>query len=499
VHITFVTPPIAPGYGDPRIIRSRDAVENVNAPALGVLSLAAVVRSEGHHATLVDLNQRYVGFLHSHRSAGDFVDYASDCILAEGADVIGLSTICSTYPITLRIARSVKAKAPKSTLILGGPQATVVDVDTMQAFPEVDLIVRGEAEQSLPMLLTALNGQTDLGKVAGLTFRRGRNVIVTPPPPLIENLDQLPLPAYDLHPPVDDSTWLSLELGRGCPFSCSFCSTNDFFRRRHRLKSPALMIAQMSELVARYGVRPFNLVHDMFTVDRKRVVQFCFALKQSVINVRWACSARTDCVDDELLELMRSAGCIAVFYGVETGSAHLQRVIDKGLSIDQVRERVAQTSAVGIQSTVSLIVGFPGETRQDLTETIGLYLDVARDSLVCSQLHLLAPLAKTPLHTEYRDRITFDGIVSDLSHQGWKQDPVDRLLISIFPDLFPNFYALPGTLPRPWLESVRLFHAYGLLWARWLMVALRHRLKDTVQLCDEWLSFSITAVQISSA
>src|SRR5262249_8992500 len=121
-----------------------------------------------------------------------------------------------------------------------------------------------------------------------------------------------------------------LELGRGCPFSCTFCSTNDFFRRRFRLKSPAHMIAEMRRVKETYGIDSFELVHDMFTVDRKRVVEFCEALIASQEEFTWGCSARTDCVDEELIAFMARAGCRGIFFGIETGSRRMQRIIDKG-------------------------------------------------------------------------------------------------------------------------------------------------------------------------
>ena len=112
-------------------------------------------------------------------------------------------------------------------------------------------------------------------------------------------------------------------------------------------------------MASSYGFRGFNLVHDMFTVDRRKVVAFCEAMIQADEGFKWSCSARTDCVDEELLELMARAGCDGVFFGVESGSKRMQRIIDKDLDPEQARSAVEIAERLGISTTVSTIVGFP--------------------------------------------------------------------------------------------------------------------------------------------
>src|SRR5205823_1037640 len=147
----------------------------------------------------------------------------------------------------LRIAAEVKRVRPKSLVVLGGPQASVVDVATMRAYPWIDLVVRGEAEQTLPDLVDALAADSSLAAIPGITFRRNGDgeIVRNPAASLVADLDALPFPAFHLFPDVRFCRHFPLELGRGCPFSCTFCSTNDFFRRSFRLKSPAQMIADM--------------------------------------------------------------------------------------------------------------------------------------------------------------------------------------------------------------------------------------------------------------
>ena len=308
---------------------------------VGVLSLAAVLEAKGLQPQVVDLNRVYYEWLRdSNRDKSDFCGFAGSYFATRDFDFFGLSTVCSSYPVTLRIAARVKRAHPRSVVVLGGPQASVVDIETMCAFPWIDLVVRGEAEQTLPELVDALGGGRSLGAIPGITFRRQNEIVRNSAAPLVADLDALPFPAFHLFPDVRHCRHFPLELGRGCPFSCTFCSTNDFFRRNFRLKSPAQMIADMRRVKQTYGISSFELVHDMFTVDRKRVVAFCEALlearrKDPEDTFIWGCSARTDCVDEELIELMSRAGCRGIFFGIETGSRRMQKVIDKGTGVER--------------------------------------------------------------------------------------------------------------------------------------------------------------------
>jgi len=465
---------------------------------LGILTLAAILREEAATPTVLDLNRLYYEYLgdDASRSEGDFCGYAAARV-PPGFDVIGLSTICSSYPLTIRLAERLKHVYPGTVILLGGPQASAVDVATLQAFPWVDLIVRGEADETLPKLLRTGVRSPALALVPGITFRGGASIVRNPEGPLVADLDALPFPAFDLVPGMEDLSRFSLEIGRGCPFSCTFCSTNDFFRRRFRLKSPEVMLAQMRRARLEYRAEKFDLVHDMFTVDRKRVAAFCQTLLDSGEQFRWGCSARTDCIDDELIELMRRAGCRSVFFGVETGSPRLQRAIEKDLDLDGAAARIRRCTSAGIATTVSLITGFPEETGEDMWQTVSFLMDAARHEQVEPQLHIVAPLAGTPLHARFRGRLLLDDVYSDMSYQGWRQDPCDKDLIASHPDVFANFYGVPApALDRARLKHVRGFVLHALQRFHWVTVAL-HQSRGGIQAVFEAWEEAFPAQEMS--
>lgn len=475
----------------------RDEVARLAEMApIGILTLAAVLEQQGLVPRIVDLNRFYYDHLLA-RADGhaeeNLCGYAANRLARLGDDLYALGTISSSYPLTIRIARELKRLRPDATIILGGPQASVVDVPTLEAFPFIDIVVRGEAEESLPELLRALSGELALDSVRGVTYRCGDRVMRNPNAPVTVDLDALPIPAFHLYPGEKRGCpTLALELGRGCPFACKFCSTNDFFRRNFRLKSPERVIEQMRLANAAYGAVKFDLIHDMFTVDRKKVAAFCHAMIESKTNYTWFCSARTDCIDDELIALMSAAGCDGIFFGIETGSPRLQKVIDKHLDVGRAAEVVDSTARHNMATTTSMIIGFPEEERGDVEATVGFLIDSCRHDSIKPQVHMLAALAETPLHCRYRDQLVLDPVWSDFYGEAWTRDRDSRQLIADHPELFPNFYVLPLNEDRDYLQELRNFVLFGLKRCRWMIVALQAECRgDFLGLFDQWLQWSV--------
>jgi len=490
MQICLVSPPTITEFTGNHVTES-EAIRLIaeHAP-LGILSLAAVLEQVEIHPLVIDLNRLYYDYVRSGKTLDpeeDFCGHVVATLQSQDFDVFGFSTICSSYPLTLRLAREVKRTHPEAAIILGGPQASVVDVQTLEAFSFVDLIVRGEAEETFPLALEALSKGRAYEQVPGITFRNGNNIVRRPNAPVIANLDDLLLPAFHLYPNIESSSYLPLEIGRGCPFACSFCSTNDFFRRQFRLKSSDKVLAEMKLLQQRYGVTRFDLVHDMFTINRKKVVAFCETLKQSGEKFRWNCSARTDCIDDELIDLMAETGCEGIFFGIDSGSDRVQEMINKGLDLSEARLRIKSTTKNGIKTAVSLIVGFPEETMDDLRSTVKFLGDSMRFDKAEPQFHLLAPLAETPITTQYKDRLVFDDIFSDMCYQGWRQEIPDREMIRSYPEIFPNFYAVPTRwLDRGYLQELREFILKGTRRFRWLFLALHQDCGDLLEVFNQW-------------
>jgi hypothetical protein len=364
----------------------------------------------------------------------------------------------------------------------------------METFNFIDFLLRGEAEHTLPLLLDELAGPQAIHHVPGLTYREGSAVRRNANAPVIADLDALPSPAYHLTRYLETTRTADLELGRGCPFACTFCSTNDFFRRNFRLRSPQRILQDMRAIAAQYGIRDFQLTHDMFTVDKRRVAAFCEAMHTSGENFTWSCSARTDCVDQALLELMAGSGCRGIFFGIETGSQRMQKIIDKHLDVERAKDIIDIAENLGIGTTVAFIAGFPEETWDDIRQTMRVFMHSARHARSDPQMNILAPLAATPIYSKHKDELVLEELCSDMSHQGRAQNAADLELIRNHLEIFPNFYLLPiPNLDRSTLFELHEFSLTATDRFRWLLSAIH---QNAIELFDFFLEWRAHRLQL---
>ena len=201
----------------------------------------------------------------------------------------------------------------------------------------------------------------------------------------------------------------------------------------------------------------------------------------------WGCSARTDCVDEELIELMSKAGCRGIFFGIETGSKRMQKIIDKGLELNDSAERVRSCDKFKINTAVSLMAGFPDETMNDLRDTAAFFVDSLRYDHADPQLSILAPLAGTPISTQHKDALQLNDDVADMSYRGWRQDPEDHAMIAAHPEIFSSFYSAPlPHLDREFLKELRDFLLSGMRAFRRLLLGLHQDSGNVVDVFQQW-------------
>ena len=485
MQICLVTYPTANEFDRNRIDQSRTLQELTNRPSLGILTLAAVLEKLGHQIKVVDLNQLYLSF--SSDLSNSFADYAAHHLSNIAADNYGFSSICSSYPLTIRITRLLNQYRNDSSIILGGPQASIVDLQTLEAFPWIDTIVRGEGEESLPQLLEAIYKCESFGDIPNITYREGSKIIRSPMQRLITDLDSIPIPAFHLHP-LDKVNTIPLEIGRGCPYNCKFCSTSEFFGRQYRLKSPKRILKEVQILSKRHSIDRFSFSHDMFTANRAKVIEICDEfISANLPDITWACSARIDTVDDALMEHMAEAGCRGIFFGVETGSPKIQREINKNLDLSKVVPRIKCANDLGMAATASFITGFPNETRDDLCQTINVILDLARLDDTKPQITMLAPMPGTPYYQEFIDVLELDEVFSAMSFQGHHHEQEDYDLIAQHPKVFSEFYGIPTThLSRSFLSELVHFVMTTIRKIRMPALLLHQNAGGFVKVFERW-------------
>ena len=441
-------------------------------PHLGLMSLAAVLRETGIDTAIVDPKLEVAsGRL---RLDNSLASAFGRRLAAEDADVVGFTALGCNFPFVVRAATWLRRLRPGTPILLGGPHATILHRQILESLDCFDVVVRHEAEQILPLVIEALAGKRSLLTIPSISFRTKRGTLVDNGSiGIVEDLDGLPMPAYDTYPIGDMGLdEIRIEAGRGCPFSCTFCSTATFFGRQYRLKSPERLRHEMVHLNATYGFTAFKLNHDLFTVNRHKVQAFCEAIADCGFS--WSCSARVDCVDEALLTSMRAAGCRHIYFGIETGSERMQDISRKKLDLALVEPTLRITEALGIATTTSFIAGYPQETRADQDQTLDAVgrLHVRPRGLNEAQLHLLAPEPGTALIEEFRHALRVDDHVSEFSLP--TLDDEDTGLVQSSPALFSNHFYFEGLLPRA--RNVRVTSLWIVLHG--LGVPLMHALLD---------------------
>ena len=306
MNILFMTSPAPPRD------KAYFSTAEKRAP-LGVGYLISVVKNAGHQAFFIDhyLKEQHI----------DYADYLKEnCI-----DFVGIyaNTIC--FQGTLKILNELQGLREKNIwngkLIVGGPHTTVA-MDTIPDY--VDYIVLGEGEVAI---LDILNGTDE--KV----IKRAR----------IMDLDTLPFPAWDVFVKLsydytcewtDKTPVFTMNTSRGCPYGCSFCSVESIWGKRYTFYSAQRIIDEIQYFIKEFGAEAIYFREDNFTLNNKRVIEFCTLLTESNISIEWVCETRVDTLDEKLIKLMASSGCRGFYIGVESGSQKMLDRMNKNISIE---------------------------------------------------------------------------------------------------------------------------------------------------------------------
>lgn len=404
--------------------------------SLGTLLLATILKDNGISCKVLPMGQ--IG------SVDHFDQLVENAIAKVGEirpKIVSMYTRCDTFHISLKLAEEIKAHYSDICIVFGGPQSDTTSADLIAQVPYVDYACCGEGENTIyPFFHSLLQGQPDLS-IPGLVYRQDGAVVKNPRPELIQNLDTLPMINYqDLYfadyPEDISSNFFQIDVGRGCPFGCAYCSTQAFWGRKYRLKSPARIFEEAKAAHRDFGVTRFIFSHDMFTFNRKMVIETCNLLRTLDFPIQWECSARLDCLDKELIDIMVDAGMIYVFVGIETGSKRMQKLVHKNLNLDKIMDILIHLRDKNIHVDASFIYGFPEETTEDISNTLALMTKIIYNRCGLINTHLCTFLPKTELSEQYQSQLVFTKNYTNFTGDIALKDCED--IIQKYPDLFPQ-------------------------------------------------------------
>lgn len=361
---------------------------------IGLCSLHAVLRSRGLPVTLANLSGM------DERSV-------TELLLRLKPTIAGLSQWTHNRHATIDAAGLIKRILPGCTTLLGGGHATHQAELILQQHPEIDLIIAGEAEQTLLEFIEAQQSGSPLDEIPGLIIRKNGIPQRTAPQQVLQELDKLPFPSEWLQEAINVDLSLQAEFistARGCPAACNFCASPAFWGRKVRARSASSVGDEIRSLRDRFGLIYLSLRDDTFTADRRRTIQFCRELIESRTQLFWNCQSRVEALDRETLEWMRKAGCECVQLGVESGSPRILDLLGKRITPEKVIHAADLVRQGGMHLSVFLIGGIPEETEADRQQTINLVKRIRPNDLQ------VAPLAYYP-GTRLFERAVKNGLV----------------------------------------------------------------------------------------
>jgi radical SAM superfamily enzyme YgiQ (UPF0313 family) len=368
---------------------------------LGVLYAATVLRANGFEAVVLDADHRQME------------DEAILAWLREAkADVAAFSVLLGSHESAYRVARAYKQECPETLILCGGSHATHQAARIMKTYPFVDMILRGEAEESIVRLAATLaEGRSPEG-IPGLCLQRpGGAAVVPEPAPFIEDLDKIPYPDRTLlgggfyslpielvgrkrsvvYDPFRKSGLATVITSRGCPYQCRFCFCGMMNQGRWRTRSPANILGEIEDLY-RAGYRTFFFPEDNFMVDAARVEAICDGLIGRKLKIQWATEGSVRTATPKLLRKMKAAGCEGIFFGMESACEHVLKYYGKPVTPEQSVTAAKAAQEAGIGFVVgSFIFGAPVESADDCLRTLGF---ITRQ--VAIDLPLLGILSMTP-------------------------------------------------------------------------------------------------------
>ncbi len=360
---------------------------------IGILSLASYLMQAGHQLKVYDCrNTPEI----NRQQIRDFLDRFKP-------DIVGFSAVTSSFMNAYALAEEIKRLQPQVKIVFGGVHVSALKEKILAQFTAIDLVVCGEGEKAM----AEIAANHPLEAIQGLVWRQNGQIIRNAPRTDLCQLDSLPFPAYHLlegfpkkyrgalfnYPRPPQATIIS---SRGCVYQCSYCDRS-VYGQSFRFNSAEYLYAQMRHLKDNFGVRHIFFYDDLFTFNRQRIVKLCGLLKEKPLGITFNCSVRLGHIDDELLKLLKSAGCWMVSLGIESGC---QEILDRHKSqagLAEMQATVKKTKTAGLKVKGLFMMGLPGETENSIRQTTKFIIELKLDDMNMTKF---TPFPGSPIYQD---------------------------------------------------------------------------------------------------
>jgi len=374
-------------------------VQNNPIP-FGVAYLAGFLEKGGYSVKILDLSaEKY-----SQKEILNYIDKIKP-------KKIGISCMSVHANFVKELSKKIKEKY-NIPIIVGGIHPTALPQKSLDYWPDVDILVRGEGEITLSEIMAG----KPLEKIDGIAYRKKENIKLNKEREFISDLDVLPFPARHLLPDLKKYSlgfdWegrkpaAMIFSSRGCPFSCIYCASKIMWKQRLRLRSARNVLNEIDFLVKKYGTKEILFYDDHFVFNKKRLREICMGLIKRNYDLTWGCMSRVDCFDLETALLMKKSGCHMISFGVESGSQTVLDHMEKRVQVDSIIKAFDICKKAGICTKASFIFGAPGETRDTIKDTQNVIRRINPDYI---WLFIMTPMPGTKLYKLHEE----SGIASE--------------------------------------------------------------------------------------
>lgn len=385
LKFALVYPPYGPVKNEPGI---KTVKENYGIfPSLSLLYVAGILENVGVEVLFIDAHAEDLTLEETVRRLNEF-----------GPDFVGYTLTTYLFFQSLDWIKAIK-ELVDIPVVVGGVHLSIYAKETL-GYKDIDYAVTGEAEESLPNLLKAITKKEDLSLVRGIAYKKDNGEVIVTPREAEVDVNASPFPARHL---LDNEIYYSFIskyknfsvfiTSRGCPYKCIFCEQGS---KTFRPRSPKNVVDELEMCVNEFGIRELDFFDSSFTIRKQRVIDICNEIKRRKLDIVWAARTRVDCITDDVLKAMASAGCTRIYYGIESGNREILHTLRKSTSIEMYHDVISRTKKHGIHTFGYFMLGNPYEDEISIRQTIRLALELDLDY---AQFSKVTPMPATEMYT----------------------------------------------------------------------------------------------------
>jgi radical SAM superfamily enzyme YgiQ (UPF0313 family) len=433
-------------------------------PSLGIGYIASYLRSKGYPVDILDAHALKMS-----------PEQYKQKLASTGAAIIGITSTTVGWPGAVEAAKLAREALPNALIIAGGPHLSVYPEESL-TFPFIDMAVIGDGEETMLEIVRKLENGENINDIPGTAVKVDGRFKLNPNRSLITDLSSLPHPAVDTLP-LDRYRCLTLEYpfftmvsSRGCPYKCGFCS-QVYCGDRVRFRSPEDVVSEIETYINQYGAKEIVMFDETFTLNERRVLNICNLIKEKKLKFRWNIRTRVDTITEPMMAALKETGCYGLHMGVESGDPHILEVMQKGITLDQVRWAFKTARKYNFITRGYFMIGYLDETPATYKATV----DIAKElDLDWASFSITTPLFDESVRRGYIDPDFWKKYtLLQVSKKDFPHVPSEHWdehkLSDMMRDAYFKFYLRPGyalrrlTTIRSWKQFTDLFRGLKII------------------------------------